>query len=284
MIDENNNFYKLIYKIDYSQNMKLLDFIEALQGLENEYKAICIQQAKKSKTQKELLKNEKFFEIAKIREGSVEFELVNTVTPLFSDMNMMYIFSETIKNIYSHLIDPSIPILYDLSKKCLENIKNIVCPILNDKEARISIFTIIIGNNNSIINNILEADYKTAHMIQSRATTLIEEKGDEELLADNKIGVYMYWDSTSFNTKKIHEHRNIGKVVIEEIDNLSPKQIRFISEEDFHFCTTKNENFEPEWQYLMYKVDVKIIKKQSKIVAYEVEKVYRNATIEVEEE
>ena len=281
-MSENTNFYKLMYKIDYSQNMKLSDFIEALQGLENEYKAICIQQAKKSKTQRELLKNEKFFEIAKIREGSVEFELVNTVTPLFADMNTIHIFSETIKNIYSHLIDPSTPILYDISKKCLENLKKIVFPISSDKSGKISIFNIIIGKDNTVTNNILEVDYKTALAIQDRADTLIAEQTDDSDIADESVGVYMYWDTARAFRKEDHTYTNTGKICIEILDKKA-YPVTFEHDDDWHICTSKNDKFGKEWQYLMYKVDVNIIKKHTKIVAYEITKVYPKNTIEPEE-
>ena len=60
-------------------------------------------------------------------------------------------------------------------------------PISSDKSGKISIINIIIGKDNTITNNILEADYKTALAIQDRAGTLIVEQTDDSEIADESV-------------------------------------------------------------------------------------------------
>ena len=85
-----------------------------------------------------------------------------------------------------------------ISKKCLENLKKRVFPISSDKSGKISIINIIIGKDNTITNNILEADYKTALAIQDRAGTLIAEQTDDplapqmQLTDENFRNIYPY--------------------------------------------------------------------------------------------
>ena len=118
--------------------------------------------------------------------------------------------------------------------------------------------------------------------MQNRADLLIAEKLKEEISEDNMTGVYMYWDSTSVNKDKTSKHENSGKAIIETAEKNKPKQVRFEHPEDYVFCTTKNEKFSSDWQSLIYKVDVDLIKKGEKIIAYSITKVYHDDTLEDE--
>ena len=271
--------YKIIYKIDYYQNMKLADLITGLQGIENEYKFFCTKEAKKSKTKKDIIKFDKVLEINEINKGSIEFELINSVSPLFSDLNTLYNFGCLLKQAYDYLIEPTAHTLPDVGKKTWNNIKKTLEPIVSIP-GTINL-NLVFGSGNTI--NILNTDSKQSNAMQNRANKLIEEQTINDEMTDENIGIYMYWDMAGFFRTEEHANKKVGKIFIETIDSDKAYQVRFIKEEDRIFCMTRDTKYISDWQDLMYKVDVNVIKKQSKIIAYEVVDIYRNATLEIQE-
>lgn len=272
------------YEVKYKETVNLKDFTEALRGIENEYFRYCNRLARgKKKYEKYLLKEDRILDIKKISQSSIIVELCNTVMPVIADINNLLTFAMTLKSIYDIFLGDKIPTLKDLlekniTKKTLQNAQKIVLPAAENKDIRLNFF--VVGNNNTI--NVGSFDNAQASAISQKmnlASSLLEDTSEDN---DTYTKVYMYWDTTSFNSDKVAQHKQTGKVIIQDIDK-KPHSVVFQNNEDYEFCTAKNDRFESDWQYLLYRVDVKIIKVGTRIHAYDIIRTYPDDIIERED-
>ncbi|MHB9292975.1 hypothetical protein Holit_02092 [Hollandina sp. SP2] len=135
-----NSNPSLIIKIEYKNYISLSDFKESIEGWNNQYNSF-ISQGNDDKKNDTLL-------IKEIKQGSIIIELVSTLVPLISDVNTVYSFFTSMKDLFGWLhlrkgIKPKI------NTDDLDNTKKIVAPVSNRDGRQITVS--IEGDNNAPI-------------------------------------------------------------------------------------------------------------------------------------
>lgn len=86
----------------------------------------------------------------------------------------------------------------------------------------------------------------------------------------------MYWADASFNNKY---EKNAGKIIIEKFDK-KPRKVVFInSEEELKAKTRHQKHPNTEWQDLLRRVDIEVVKVQDTIKEYRILKLYDDADV-----
>jgi hypothetical protein len=90
-----NSNPSLIIKIEYKNYISLSDFKESIEGWNNQYNSFISQGNDDEKNDNLLIKE--------IKQGSIIIELVSALVPLISDVNTVYSFFTSMKDLFGWL-------------------------------------------------------------------------------------------------------------------------------------------------------------------------------------
>ena len=253
---------KLSIKINNKKPLELNELASSLNSFSKEYDVFCKNVLKMSK-------NDRRLEIVELKKGSLLIDLVSNIPTLITQANSIYQFGENFIQRLNYFKKDKKEDKVDLSKQSCYNTQNFLNPTSNDN-SKGSI--IIINQGSNSVANITQPESKE---IQDNIEEYANEKfGKEEMTKYEKVP--FYWDTTSFSKKNI----KADKGIVEKFDTDNAYKIIFENPNDKLNITKNNPSFKKDWQYLTYIVDSEVIKREGRIIAYKIFKIYLEDTIE----
>ncbi|QED23920.1 hypothetical protein [Candidatus Deianiraea vastatrix] len=226
------------------------------------------------KSKNDYKKHERKLLIKEVKSGSIIIDLVGMVMPLITEINSIIEFGEYLKTSFNFFLNKG-KSDYQYSKKDCQDIRSIVDATAKDgNNAKVNIN--VYGYNNTIHAPIYNITNTDANAIQATTKRYEEEsiEIEEQSIFQKEL---MYWADASFNKRK--QEQNAGKVIIEKLDK-RPRKVVFLNQED-ELCAKMRHNKFPntEWQDLLRRVDLEVVKIQDVIKEYRITKLYDDADI-----
>ncbi|OED36621.1 hypothetical protein AB832_05580 [Flavobacteriaceae bacterium (ex Bugula neritina AB1)] len=237
------------FGIEYQQPVELTEFTKALNGFSNEYKKFI----------NETYGNEQPVDaklhIEKISEGSILTTLVEYsefAIPFLGDINTVFEFGKHLKKAYGSFLGKK---EYELDKKSLNNIKDIITP---GTEVGANTEIEIKGNNNQIL--VLNANDIEASAISDRISKQIKKLDSKSSNCYTKELFY-------FDQAKKDIDSKVGNYGV--IESLYPDKLRVVFDDDKVF---KKKMLKGEFNPLKvsFIVDVEVQIKKGNPVTYKI--------------
>jgi hypothetical protein len=214
--------------------------------------------------------NDRKLLIKEVKNGSIIIDLIGTITPLFNEINTICEFGTYLKSGFEFFLGKISQPNYNFSKKDCSDIRNIADVTARDtNKANVNIN--IYGGNNKIYAPVYVLSNTDANALQT--TT---KRYEDEYLQQEQQTIFMkelmYWADASFNKKK--QDNVVGKIIIENIDKKA-KKVVFLNKNDEIKAKTRHSKYpNTEWQDLLRRVDVEVIKIQDIIKEYKILQLY----------
>ncbi len=261
MENTQQNKLKFEYIIEYNEPIPVSEFTSALGSISNQYQRFLENNYGAEKPDAKLY-------IQEVKKGSIIATLVEYSAislPFLGDVNTIFEFGQYIKSLFSYFVgderDKKELEIYNIDKKDLENLSNIVRPATH-KDNRININ--IIGDNNNVEFNALTSD-------ENSSTDIIENIKYEKrsLEREEKISVKYKKILYLEHIKKDLNSTKGNKGVITELSNKSFNIIWENEEEKERMLNCDANPFK-----MLFVVDVQIIEVKDKIDVYKIVKLH----------
>ena len=214
-------------------------------------------------------KHERKLLIKNVRSGSIIIDLFGYATPLFDEMNTICEFGSYLKCTFDYFLGKDAKPTHDYTKKDCQDIRDIVDITARDGNNAVINFNVY-GDNNTTIVHVGSLSHTDANALQTTTKRYEEESLtlEEQTVFQREL---MYWSDASFNSKY---DKKAGKVIIENIDR-KPKKVIFLNPQEESIAKAGHSSHpNTEWQDLLRRVDIEVIKIQDKIIEYRILKLY----------
>lgn len=249
----------LSIKIDTKKPMELGETMRYLKAIENEYASYC-------KNKLKLAKKDRNLEIVKLKRGSWVIELMAAVVTSYPHgINPILGFEEYLTKALILFAGEKVFGKHSPQKYTTQNHRNL---------------NIILGNGNNIIinNNNISSELRSVggtkessgparKMAHESLIMSCRPKQLKEKISTKHKGAVLRWISDSFS--KLETNKISDEGIIEKLDK-EAHNIIFENAADKENILKLNARFDEGWKDLSYRVDVEVIRKQSKIKAYKI--------------
>lgn len=259
-IMNDNEFEILEIHIKNNEPLELMEFVNSLSALSNEFTNYC------KENSIELHKDTKLY-IQEIKQGSI----IARLKAVFNKGLDVYKTSKSISNFYNNRLKPSINCLLgkeekntEISKQTIKNTANIVSPNIRDNKSQMifSFITLNIANNTYKEIDKIELSNAEQNIIQNRARLEIENLDKEEEIQTEYTNIVFYWEQTTRGVNK-----PLDKGILKNKD-LPKKAVKVIMEEDIKEQMIAGDVFGNN-----YIVNASVLTgKNNKIIAYNITK------------